>query len=578
MSENANDQNPPPQDGTTTYNTNNTQDELSSKLSYDDTSASKFVSSIDDISHSIPPDTDDQYYQEDITTMKNTTTTSTSPRSPKMSKDDYNDDVFAMHSIPHPDELPRTNSKKTTRSSRSKAMQTFAGVAGNVLEWYDFAVFGFFSDIIGKTFFPPQEGDADILESFTVFGLAFLARPVGGALLGYIGDTHGRKRALEISIFLMAFPTFAMGCLPSYERVGPLAIVLLVFVRCLQGLSVGGQLVSSLVFTVEQNPRNQWGLYGSYVMAAANFGTLLGGLISTALRASLTEEQLLTFGWRIPFLSGVLVSLCGLYLKYYGEEDAIDHAHGGGGGEKLNGNPLILAFRKENLRSLAAASLVPMLWSGGFYISFVWMATFMEVLIDQPVPNAFLVNSSALFVSVCLLFPLAGILSDIFGRSRVMYMGGASLVILSPIMVNAISQGSAIAAFFAQCALGIALSLWGAPMCAWLVESFPPAIRLTSVAVGYNIAQAIIGGSSPAIATYLVDTHGLQSPGYFISVIAIFALIGLTIGGGIKQDDIVLELPEKRTRSNSRDNLFDYDSDGSDQKTDSAKLSQMELI
>ena len=284
---------------------------------------------------------------------------------------------------------------------------------------------------------------------------------VGGALMGYIGDLYGRKRALEISIFLMAFPTFAMGCLPSYDSVGRLSIVLLVLVRCLQGLSVGGQLVSSLVFTLEHNPRHQWGLYGSYVMAAANFGTLLGGLIATFLRANMTEEQLLSYGWRIPFLSGILVSLSGLYLKFYGEEDSLDHGHGAGG-ETIE-NPLAVAFRKENLRSLLSASLVPMVWSGGFYVSFVWMATFMKDLVVPEVPGAFLINSLSLFLSVCLLFPLAGILSDIFGRKKVMYTGGISLAILAPAMLSVISQGNPVAAFFAQCAIGIALSLWGAP-------------------------------------------------------------------------------------------------------------------
>ena len=282
-------------------------------------------------------------------------------------------------------------------------------------------------------------------------------------MLGFIGDKYGRKRALEISIFLMAFPTFAMGCLPSYEKVGNLAIVFLVLVRCLQGLSVGGQLVSSLVYTLEQNPKHQWGLYGSYVMAAANFGTLLGGIIATFLRESLSEEDLLRYGWRIPFLSGILVSLCGLYLKFYGDEEI--HHHGGGSagfdGEEMN--PIKMAFRKENLRALVSASLVPMLWSGGFYISFVWMATFMDKLIEPPVPYAFLVNSLSLFVSVCLLFPLSGILSDILGRPKVMYLGGLSLAIFSPVMVYVISQGNPVAAFFAQCTMGISLSLWGAP-------------------------------------------------------------------------------------------------------------------
>ena len=279
--------------------------------------------------------------------------------------------------------------------------------------------------------------------------------------MGYIGDLYGSKRALEISIFLMAFPTFAMGCLPSYERVGALSIFLLVLVRCLQGLSVGGQLVSSLVFTLEQNPRHQWGLYGSYVMAAANFGTLLGNIIANSLRSSLSEEQLLDYGWRIPFLSGILVSFCGLYLKYYGDEDAIQHH--GGSGDKAPGNPLILAFRRENITALVSASLVPMLWSGGFYISFVWMAIFMDVLIEPPVEGAFFVNEGALFISLCLLFPLAGILSDLFGRTKVMLVGGTSLAVLYPIMLYVISKGNPFAAFLAQSTIGIALSLWGAP-------------------------------------------------------------------------------------------------------------------
>ena len=146
--------------------------------------------------------------------------------------------------------------------------QTFAGVAGNVLEWYDFAVFGFLDDVIGDVFFPPNsEGDAS---AFLVFGGAFIMRPIGGLLLGWLGDTVGRKKALVVSIFLMAFPTFAMGCLPGYSQIGNWAVVLLIIVRLLQGLSVGGQLMSSLVFTLENHDPGRWGLFGSFVMAAAN--------------------------------------------------------------------------------------------------------------------------------------------------------------------------------------------------------------------------------------------------------------------------------------------------------------------
>ena len=149
---------------------------------------------------------------------------------------------------------------------------------------YDFAIYGYFSDIIGRKFFPPSHDESTvIIEAFLVFGGAFLVRPVGGILMGYIGDTLSRKRALEISIFLMALPTFAMGCLPTFDAVGWWAVVLLVFVRLLQGLSVGGQLMSSLVFVAEGHDSKSWGWYGSFAMTAANAGTLLGGVCGVSV-------------------------------------------------------------------------------------------------------------------------------------------------------------------------------------------------------------------------------------------------------------------------------------------------------
>lgn len=411
------------------------------------------------------------------------------------------------------------NEQAQQRVQQQPRFQTLASVAGNVLEWYDFAVFGFFADIIGQVFFPLQHtnnSNHQIVESFAIFGGAFLMRPIGGILLGWIGDRYGRKKALEISIFLMALPTFAMGCLPTYQQVGSLSVVLLIVVRLLQGLSVGGQLMSSLVYTLEQKDPNSWGLYGSYVLASANFGTLLGGLVAASLRAVLSEDEMLHYGWRLPFLSGILVSICGLYLKYACDEEFHEVT--------AIKNPLKQAF--SNVRALAASCLVPMLWAAGFYLTFVWMAIYMKKLVIPPVPHAFWVNSCALLVSVCLLFPAAGILSDRYGRSRTMTVGGVAFAVMAPLCVFLIGRGDAVLAFFAQSGLGICLSLWGAPMMAWLVESFPPDARLTSVAIGYNVAQAIMGGATPSLATVMADLWYL-SPGFLLTAVALCSLIGL---------------------------------------------------
>jgi MHS family proline/betaine transporter-like MFS transporter len=450
---------------------------------------------------------------------------------------------------------------ESNTGDKSDFWQTIAGIAGNVLEWYDFAVFGYLGDVIGEVFFPPkQPGDDATIEAFAVFGGAFLMRPIGGMMLGYIGDVYGRKRALVISIFLMAFPTFAMGCLPTYAQVGPFAIVLLTIVRLLQGISVGGQLMSSLVFTLENHDPKQWGLYGSFVMAAANFGTLLGGLVGSALRAYLTHEQLVSWGWRIPFLSGIVVSFSGFYLRSHGEHE---HEHGTSGHMPVNTdsdvqdqdhsdehhfvndsdnvgtraqdivsppppvNPLRLAFAKGNRRALAASAMVPMLWSAGFYLCFVWMAIYMNTLIEDPVPNALAVNSAALLVSVCLFFPVAGSLSDRYGRRRIMTIGGVGVGVLGPLAVMLIGRGNALLAFLSQSTIGIAVSFFGAPMCAWLVESFDPASRLTSVAIGYNLAQATVGGITPALATFMVGNTGANSPGWILTGLAIVSMSGL---------------------------------------------------
>jgi MHS family proline/betaine transporter-like MFS transporter len=174
---------------------------------------------------------------------------------------------------------------------------TLASVAGNIFEWYDFAIYGYFSDVIGTLFFPPPSNDSgddgeihrSLLSSFLVFSVAFLARPLGGVLLGYLGDRVRRKKALEISLFLMAFPTFFMGCLPTYARVGRWSVVGLVAVRWMQGLSVGGQQMSSLVFVLEGRERKVWGFYGSFSMMASCMGTLLGQIVGVSNRSSLRQ-------------------------------------------------------------------------------------------------------------------------------------------------------------------------------------------------------------------------------------------------------------------------------------------------
>jgi MFS transporter, MHS family, proline/betaine transporter len=264
------------------------------------------------------------------------------------------------------------------------------------------------------------------------------------------------------------------------------------------------------------------------------------------LRATLTHEQLVLWGWRIPFLAGISVTYFAYCLKSHGGDTPGHDLHHSERSKDINHiradsdpdeivvhsaalvkNPLYDAFSRSNLRSLIAATLVPMVWSSGCYFSFVWMVIYMSKLIDDPVAGAHAINAVSLFGSVCVVFPLAGALSDRLGRVRVMTWGACGMGLLSPILIQVIRRGNPWLALLSQCTLGVSLSLYGAPMCAWLVEAFEPGARLTSVAIGYNFAQAIAGGSTPFIATTLVDIVGPGSPGWILTFLSVTSLIGL---------------------------------------------------
>jgi len=431
-------------------------------------------------------------------------------------------------------------------------VNTIVGVMGNVLEWYDFALFGFFSDVIAEVFFPPAIVGAEhdnLTKSFVIFGSAFLMRPIGGLIIGYVGDKHGRKEALTRSLFLMAIPTTLMGCLPTYNQVGVLSTILLCCCRLVQGISVGGQLPASLVYTVEKRPKSQWGYYGSLPMVAANVGTLLGNLCGALMRQVLTDEQLTAWGWRIPFFSGILIAFVAFYLRKHGADGAYHDASGDVSEEAIAAvtksvephNPIKVALRRENRLALLSTSIVPMLWAAGFYVSFVWIAIYMEELMDPPIPGAFWINSLGLLFGMTWVLPVAGAISDRVGRTAMMTISGLLLTGLGPIFLILISRGNVVVAFFSQLMLGLLLSFYGGPLCAWLVENFSPEVRMTSASIGYDMSHAFAGGFSPAIATFLYTNFGLNAAGLVYVVFGSLSVLGIYInffcGRGDKEED-----------------------------------------
>eukprot|EP00978_Attheya_sp_CCMP212_P022262 scaffold66157_cov52-Attheya_sp.AAC.3 len=387
---------------------------------------------------------------------------------------------------------------------------TLAGVAGNVMEWYDFAVFGYFADILAKVFFPPDSANA-LVSSYVVFGAAFAVRPIGAWMIGHIGDTRGRKEALVVSIFLMAVPTFALGCLPTYKSVGGFSTFLL------------------------GAPKDKWGLYSSYTVISSSMGVVLGSLVSAIMRYSMSPEDLETYGWRIPFLIGILVSFVGIYLKNHVEVDEEIHQ------TESDVSSLTKAWRKDNRRAFIAACFIPMVSASAYYICFVWMAVFMESIVKPPVPHAALITFVSAIIAGAMFYPPAGLASDKFGRRPMMLFSTMGILVFSPMILMLVGRSDPWQALFGQTMLGLLISIYNAAMLPFLVEMFPPEVRLTSFSVSYNIALCIWGGISPALATHLAFKYGDAAPGFLISGVACLSLFGQWLAPKEAYHDTVTE-------------------------------------
>jgi MHS family proline/betaine transporter-like MFS transporter len=392
-----------------------------------------------------------------------------------------------------------------------------AGVIGNVLEWYDFALYGFFAPVISELFFPAGSHLAALLQTFGIFAVGYLMRPVGGLIFGHIGDTWGRKKALELSVLAMALPTMLLGLLPGHAEIGLAAPILLTLIRVVQGISVGGELIGSVSFLGEHSPPGRRGFLGSWTICSAVGGILIGSAVAAALTALMPRDQLVSWGWRVPFLAGILVGLVGLWLRHGIEESEVfSEAASRGGVARL---PIREALAEDRLPIVITFG-VTLLVSVGFYLPFVWLSTWLMTINHPPLHEALTVNTIAMSALIVLI-PLFGALSDLFGRKRVILAGAVLTVVAAyPLFVVA-SRATFEAALTAQLCFAVLFAMVSGPSSALFVELFPTRTRYSGIALGYNAAQAIFGGTSPLIATWLISVTGAtKAPAFYLMAIA----------------------------------------------------------
>lgn len=200
-------------------------------------------------------------------------------------------------------------------SRTSSRRNILGGVVGNVMEWYDFAIYGYFATVIGKQFFPSEDPAVSVIAAFGAFAAGFLARPLGGLLLGSLGDLIGRRQVLMVSIFCMAVPTVLLGLLPSHEHLGVMAPILVVLLRIIQGLSVGGEYTSSAVFLAEHAPAHRRGFLASWSAWGTILGILIGSGVGAVVTSVLDDAQITAWGWRVPFVMGGILAVVGFVLR-----------------------------------------------------------------------------------------------------------------------------------------------------------------------------------------------------------------------------------------------------------------------
>jgi MFS transporter, MHS family, proline/betaine transporter len=382
-----------------------------------------------------------------------------------------------------------------------------AGTIGNVLEWYDFAIYGYFAAPIGRQFFPQEDAVAQLLSAFGVFAVGYLMRPVGGVLVGHIGDTVGRRAALTFSVAAMAVPTFLIGLLPGYQAIGVFAPIGLILLRVVQGLSVGGEYTGSLVFLVEHAPEGRRGLLGALGASGATVGILLGSAVGAAFAASMSTAALDAWGWRIPFLLGLVVGIAGYILRRYVLETAA---------VEKRARPPIVETLHDHWRAVAGFAGLSVYSAVSFYIGFVYLVSWLQTADGIPPSRSLEINS----LSMVILLPVviaAGWLSDRIGRKPLMVLASLGGLLAAVPLFWLLNHPSALLAQIGQLGLVLLMGVYYGPLPAILVEAAPPAVRCTAVALGYNICYAVFGGLSPLVATWLVQREGNEiAPAFLI--------------------------------------------------------------
>jgi MHS family proline/betaine transporter-like MFS transporter len=427
-----------------------------------------------------------------------------------------------------------------TPAERRRAVT--AGAIGNFVEWFDFIAYGALAVVLAPLFFPSDSPTASMLSVFAAFAIAFVCRPLGGIIWGYIGDRWGRRPALSSAVIVMSAATMTIGLLPTAESIGALAAILLVLCRCIQGLAAGGEWSGSAVYLVEFGNKRRRALFASLTPTGAWLGSMAGVAVVGALTAVLCPDAVSDWAWRIPFLLAGPLGLVGFYLRLKLQDTpAFEQLKSA---EVVEKAPIREAL-KTHKKAIFIIFISAASQATATYALVAFMVSYLTTHVGVSLGTALFTNTVALgFAAFATV--MAGLLADRFGRKPVYVTAIALMMVLAVPLFLLIGRGDIFSLLVGQCILAALISGMLAPIAVLCVELFPAKVRYAASAVGYSVGAGLIGGASPLIATALIASSGLViAPAIYLSAVLLIALV---VVGTLLHETVDLPLEaEERT-------------------------------
>lgn len=398
------------------------------------------------------------------------------------------------------------------KKTASHTKQVIAAVIGNALEWYDFIVFGFMIAIISRLFFPSESEYTSLMMTMATFGAGFFMRPVGAIVFGMYADRKGRKAALQLIIFLMTVAVAILTFAPTYAAIGIAAPLIILFARLLQGFSTGGEFSSSTAYLVEVAPAEKRGFYGSLQALGQGFAGILGALAGMLITGLFTFEQIDAWAWRLPFFAGLLIGPIGMYIRRYLEETTPFKTIVAPKTIKLGMGSLLKSHRRGLVSSFFLVSSGTM----ATYTLSIYMPIYAKNQLGLSLNDAFIALVISGVCSIAVGIPFA-MLSDRIGRKPILL---ATMVVnflaIYPLFAWVLSAPTFGKFLVLQIVFGLISGGWG-PYPTAMAEQFPTGVRSTGLAITYNLAVALFGGTSPFFVSWLIKTTGSpMAPAYYL--------------------------------------------------------------